>query len=53
MAQKIKMIVSNLRNLLDVYNRDFKMRPLTMVMCFYPYTFSFIGTNMESGERWT
>lgn len=51
MVQKIKIIVSNLKNLLDVYNRDVKMKTLTMIVCFYPYTFSFIGTNIESGER--
>ena len=41
------MTVSNLRNLPDVYNHDYEIRPVTVIEGFYSYIFSFIGTNME------
>lgn len=29
------MTVSNLKNLLDDYNQDYTIRPITIVVCFY------------------
>jgi hypothetical protein len=37
---------------LDVYGHEFKIKPISNVVCFSLTTFSFMGAGMEKVESW-